>query len=50
MVVWQDEEGWKVEGVDKFGPKMVSLVLKLVARRWYVVKGYILLNNVPAVH
>ena len=50
LVVLQDEAGWKVKGMDNYGPNVVRFLLNSKAWRWYVVGVYVPTNNVPAVH
>ena len=49
-VVWRAAKGWKVEGTASFGLNVVSFLLTLGTRRWYVVGAYMPLNDVPSVH
>ena len=34
----------------RFGPNVVSFLLRMGARRWYLVRTYVTPNNVPDVH
>ena len=49
VVVWLEEAGLQVNGMDKFGPIVVSFLLALVAQRWYIIRAYVPPNNVPAI-
>ena len=40
-MVWREEAVWQVEGVEKFGPNVVSFLLALGARMWYVIRSYV---------
>lgn len=42
--------GWQVQSTVTFVPKVVSFLLMLGARRWYIVGAYVPPKNVPAVH
>ena len=50
MVVWRDATERQVEGTVNFGLIVVSFLLTLGVRQWYVVGVYVLLNNMPARH
>ena len=49
-MVWRAAKGWQVENTDSFGPNVVSFLLTLGARRWYIVGAYVPPNNRPSVH
>ena len=49
MVCWE-EAGGKVEGMEYFGPNVVSLLLMLGEHRSYVVGAYVPPNDFPKVH
>ena len=36
--------------MENFGPNMVNFLLMLGARRWYIIRAFVLLNNMPAMH
>ena len=41
---------WQVENTTRFVPNVVSFLLTLGARRWYIVGAYVPPNNRPSVH
>ena len=43
------EKVWKIKGVTNYGPNMVSFLLKIVWKHWYVVGAYIPPTNQPEV-
>ena len=49
-VVWRAAKGWRVEITASFGPNVVSFLLMLGSRRFYVVGAYVIPNDMPAVH
>ena len=48
-VMWQREEEGKPEGMINYGPNMVSFLLIMGWKHWYVVGVYIPPNNQPEV-
>ena len=48
--MWQEEAGCQVEMMVNFGPTMLSFLLTLVERIWYIVGACMPLNSVAAVH
>ena len=49
-VVWIVATGWQVENTARFVPNVVNFLLTLGARRWYVMRAYVLPNNGPSVN
>ena len=49
-VAWQEEEGCQFKGMENFGPNVVSFLLTLGGRGWYVIRAYMPSNGVPVVH
>ena len=49
-MVWRDKSGWQVKNTARFGPNVVSFLLKSGARQWCVVGAYMTSNNVSDVH
>ena len=49
-LVWRAALGWQVEFKVYFGPNLVSFLLTLGARRWYILGAYVLLNDIPAIN
>ena len=49
-MVWKAAKRMQVESTYSFVPNVVSFLLMLVARRWYVVGAYVPPNDVPDVH
>ena len=49
-VVWRVAKGWQVENTAIFGPNVVSFLLILGERRWYIVGAYVPPNDVPAMN
>ena len=49
-VLWRAAKGWQVEITASFGPNVVSFLLMLGSRRFYVVGAYDTPNDMPAVH
>ena len=50
MVVWRVAKGWQAENKVSFFPKLVSFLLPLGARQWYVVGAYVPPTNRQNVH
>ena len=48
-VAWMVKAGWQIEGISNYGPNVVSFVLTTGRWRWYVVGGYVLLNDAPTI-
>ena len=49
-MVWREAVGWQVEGMVDFDPNMVSSLMTLGLRRWYIVGVYAAPNDEPVVH
>ena len=49
-IVWREAKGWGVEGVRSFGPNVVSFIITLGRKLWYVVGAYVLPNDLPTVN
>ena len=49
-MVWKEAKGWHEEGMDSFFPNMVSCIIMLGVRRWYVARAYVPPNDVPDVN
>ena len=49
-IVWREEEGWQVEGTSKFGINVVSFIVTLVRKCWYIVGAYLTPNDQPAIN
>ena len=49
-MVCRAAKGWQVDSTTRFVPNVVSFLLLLGAKRWYVVGAYMPSNNVPDVN
>ena len=49
-MVWIAAKGCHMEGTARFCPNVVSFLLTLGARQWYIVGAYVPPNNMPAVN
>ena len=49
-IAWGDVEGWGVEGVWNFGPKLVSFLITSGRKHWYGVGDYVLPNTLPTIN
>ena len=49
-VVGRAAKGWQVDSTARFGPNVVSFLLTLGARLWYVVGAYVNPNDAPDIH
>ena len=49
-MVWRVAKGFQVEGTATFRPSVVSFLLTLGARQWYIIGAYVPPNDVTAVH
>ena len=48
-VMWRQEEVWQIKGMTKYGPNVVSFMLTMGWKRWYVVGEYIPPNDQSSV-
>ena len=44
---WIEEAGWQVEVIANDVPNVVSFLLTAVLQRWYIVRAYVPINNLP---
>ena len=49
-IVWREADGWEVEGVQIFGPNVMSFIISLGRERWYRVGAYVSTNALPTVN
>ena len=49
-IFWREEEGLEVEGAQSFGTNVVSFIVTLGQKCWYVVRAYMPPNDLPGVH
>ena len=49
-MVWRALKGWQVENTNNFVPNVVSFLLMLGTRQWYVAGSYVPPNDVSSMH